>query len=95
MKKNLLLTLSPFALVGCAVVWGGAHKIVSADDNGIKIQYDTSLTSSVRTAAIAREHCKKLGKVAEPISAEMPGLLIGIVEEKYDCIAPAPSNGTR
>ena len=95
MKTQVLVALLAVAISGCAAVWGGAHNIVSANDNGIVIQYDTALTSSVRTAALAREHCKKMGKTAEPTSAEMPGLLLGIVEETYTCVAPASSSGSR
>ena len=81
-----ILSLS---LSGCVAVWGEAHKITSSDSNGIKIQYDKALTSSARTAAIAREHCKKFNKVAEPVGSEMPGLLFGIIEDSYSCVPKA------
>jgi hypothetical protein len=83
-----------FALGGCVAVWGGAHKIVSADSNGMRIRYDSGLTSSARTSAIAREHCKKFGKIAEPVDAEMPGALFGIIEETYVCKLPESTTGT-
>lgn len=86
-----LLLFAPVLLTGCVAVWGEAHKVVSADSNGIKIQYDTALTSSARTAMLARVHCKKFGKTSEPVEAEMPGLLIGIMEESYECIENASS----
>ena len=76
------------ALSGCAAVWGAAHKTISADSNGIKIQYDPSLTSTVRAQVLAREHCKQFSKVAEPVSSEMPGILLGIIEETYTCVTP-------
>ena len=70
---------------GCVAVWGEAHKITSSDSNGIRIQFDKAYASSARTAAIAREHCKKFNKVAEPVGSEMPGLLFGIIEDSYNC----------
>lgn len=76
-------------LTGCVAVWGEAHKIISSDSNGIKIQYDKTLASSARTAAIAREHCKKFSKVAEPVGSEMPGMLFGIIEDSYSCVPKA------
>lgn len=88
-----LLLASALFLTGCVTVWGEAHKVISEDANGIKIQYDSGLTSSARTSAIARNHCKKFGKVAEPMSAEMPGLLLGIIEETYACVTPEPTHG--
>lgn len=92
MKKNIcsswLAVCSALLLGGCVAVWGGATNIVHADSNGIKIQYDSGLTSSARTTAMAREHCKKYGKIAEPLNAEMPSVLIGIIEETYSCVSP-------
>jgi hypothetical protein len=53
----------------------------------IIIQYDTTMTSSTRTAAIAIEHCKQFGRSAEPVDAAMPVVLLGIIEEKpYSCV---------
>ena len=82
------LLLALLTLSGCVAVWGAAHKVVSADSNGIKIQYDPFSTSSVRATVLARDHCKTYGKVAEPVSAEMPGMLLGIIEETYRCVTP-------
>lgn len=84
MKKILILPV--LLLSGCVAAWGGAHNIVHSDQNSITIQYDSMVTSSVRASILARQHCNKTGKVAEPVSAEMPGLLLGIIEEKYNCI---------
>ena len=89
----LFLLVSALCLTGCVAIWGEAHKVVSEDASGIKIQYDRGLTSSARTTAIARNHCKKFGKVAESVSAEMPGLLLGIIEEEYACVTPEPTHG--
>lgn len=88
MKHVVSIFIIGFSLSGCVAVWGGAHKIVSADSNGMRIRYDSGLTSSARTSAIAREHCKKFGKIAEPVDAEMPGALFGIIEETYECKVP-------
>lgn len=76
------------ALTGCVAVWGEAHKVIEADSNGIKIQYDGALTSTARASFLAKEHCQKYGKIAEPIDAKMPGLLFGIIEESYLCVPP-------
>ena len=86
LARGTLLSLT-VSLVGCVAVWGAAHKVVSADSNGIKIQFDPGSTSSTRTAAIAREHCKSFGKVAEPNNATMPYL--GIIEDSYTCVTDA------
>jgi len=86
MKKFLILPI--FLFCGCVAIWGGAHNVVHSDESSITIQYDNMATSSVRAGILARQHCNKYGKEAEPVSAEMPGLLIGIIEEKYICIAP-------
>lgn len=95
-QTNQIVFISMVALFlgGCVAVWGGAHKIVSADSNGMRIRYDSGLTSSARTSAIAREHCKKFGKIAEPVDAEMPGALFGIIEETYVCKLPESTTGT-
>ena len=50
------------------------------------IQYDSALTSSVRTARLASEHCAKYDREAAPVDAGMPGVLLGIIEETYDCV---------
>ena len=76
-------------LVGCAAVWGAAHKVVRADENSISIQYDPMFTSTVRATVLAKEHCKKYGKIAEPVKSEMPGVLLGIIEETYECMEPS------
>jgi len=95
-KKFVNRTVSVFIFVavlplsGCVAIWGAAHKVVSADENSINIQYDKTLTSSARASALAREHCKKFGKLSEPIEAKMPGILFGIIEESYACIQNAP-----
>ena len=34
----ILSFIALLALSGCIAVWGAAHKVVSADENGIKIQ---------------------------------------------------------
>ncbi|MES3022479.1 MAG: hypothetical protein V4857_12945 [Pseudomonadota bacterium] len=88
MRSTLFILASALYVSGCVTVWGEAHKVKSEDENGIKIQYDSSLTSSARTSAMARNHCKKFGKTAEPMSAKMPGLLLGIIEETYACVTP-------
>jgi hypothetical protein len=88
----LALSVSCAVLSGCVAVWGQAHNVVSADESGITIQYDRSLTSTARTQVLAREHCKKFGKSAEPASAEMPGILLGIIEERYLCIDSKPAS---
>lgn len=94
-NRAVYIFIMAFALGGCVAVWGEAHKIVSADSNGMRIRYDSSLTSSARTSAIAREHCKKFGKIAEPVDAEMPGALFGIIEETYECKVPESSTDTK
>jgi len=75
-------------LSGCAAVWGGAHSVVEQNPNGIAIQYDPAFTSTIRAQVLAKEHCKQFGKIPEPLSAEMPGILLGIVEERYACVSP-------
>jgi hypothetical protein len=42
---------------------------------------------SVRTAALAKEHCKKFDKEAEAFHSEMPGILLGIIQDTYQCLA--------
>ncbi|MFW8602508.1 hypothetical protein ACOHYD_13650, partial [Desulfobacterota bacterium M19] len=84
-----LLCAACLASAGCAVVWGAAHKVVREDENSISIQYDPMLTSTVRAMILAKEHCKKYGKIAEPVKSEMPGALLGIIEETYECVEPS------
>lgn len=88
MRKLCFLTAIASTLMfsGCVAVWGQAHNVVSANDKEFKIQYDKGLTSSARAAALAREHCNKFSKSAEPVGAEMPGILFGIIEETYACV---------
>jgi hypothetical protein len=90
--KVIFAITALLALCGCVAVWGEAHKVMEANSEGIRIQYDKAMTSSVRTTAIAREHCKKYGKVAEPLDSRMPGMLFGIIEESFSCIT---SNETK
>ena len=35
---------------------------------------------------MAITHCNNFDKTAEVINAKMPGLLLGIIEEKYACV---------
>lgn len=88
-SERMMAVFSCMTLTGCVAVWGEAHKVVLADPNGIKIQYDPTLTSGLRAQVLARKHCKEFGKVSEPVSAEMPGILLGIVEETYRCVPQA------
>lgn len=87
-STTCLVVAAMIPLSGCVAVWGAAHKVVSADENGIKIQYDPFSTSSVRATVLAKEHCKKFSKIAEPVNSEMPGVLLGIIEETYACVTP-------
>jgi hypothetical protein len=80
-------------LSGCVAVWGAAHKVINADEKGITIQYDPTVTSSIRAQVIARDHCKSMGKLSEPVSSEMPGILLGIIEEVYSCVPQQGGNG--
>ena len=86
MKKYILLTAGMLATSGCVATWGAAHKVKFADENTFVVQYDTALTSSVRTARLATEHCAKYDRKAVAVDAGMPGILLGIIEETYDCI---------
>jgi len=71
---------------GCVAVWGSAHQITRADSDQFVVRYDPSLTSSVRTQALATAHCKEFGKVAVPKDSGMPGVLLGIIEETFACV---------
>ena len=86
MRLIAFLALCTLSLSGCVAAWGGAHKVKFADENTFVVQYDTALTSSVRTEALANKHCEQYGRVAKPVDAKMPGILLGIVEETYDCV---------
>ena len=86
MKKYLLLTVGVLATSGCAVAWGGAHKVKFADENTFVVQYDPLLTSSVRTTKLATEHCAKYDRKAVAVDAECARACLGIIEETYDCI---------
>jgi hypothetical protein len=86
LKKYLLLTIGLLTASGCVAVWQGAHKVKFADENTFVIQYDSSLTSSVRTARLATEHCAKYDRKAVAVDAGMPGVLLGVIEETYDCV---------
>jgi len=78
-------------LSGCVAVWGAAHHVENADQNGIKVRYDPTLTTSVRAQVVAREHCQSFGKDSEAVSAETSPLS-GIAEEVYRCIPKRGSN---
>ena len=87
LKPTIIISgLCVAGLSGCVAVWGSAHKVKFADENTFVVQYDTSLTSSVRTQALATEHCAKYGRIPKAVDAKMPGVLFGIVEETYDCV---------
>ena len=86
MKPILMFSVVLIVSSGCAAVWNGAHKVKFADENTFVIQYDPGLTSSVRTAKLANEHCAKYGRKAAAVDAAMPGALLGIIEETYDCV---------
>ena len=85
-QLSLCLIIVLLTLSGCIAVWGAAHKVVSADQNGITIQYDPMATSSVRAQVLAREHCEKFGKKSRPVGSRMAPFLLGIIEETYDCV---------
>ena len=86
LKRYLLLTIGLLTVSGCVAVWQGAHKVKFADENTFVIQYDSALTSSVRTAKLATEHCAKYDRKAVAVDAGMPGIMLGIIEETYDCV---------
>lgn len=86
MKRYLLLSIGLLTVSGCVAVWQGAHKVKFADENTFVIQYDSALTSSVRTARLATEHCAKYDRKAVAVDAGMPGIMLGIIEETYDCV---------
>ena len=84
-KLALCLIVMLLTISGCIAVWGAAHKVVSADQNGITVQYDPSSTSSLRAQILARDHCEKFGKKSRPVSSRMAPYP-GIIEETYDCV---------
>lgn len=87
LKPTIIISgLCVASLSGCVAAWGSAHKVKFADENTFVVQYDTALTSSVRTQALATEHCAKYGRIPKAVDAKMPGVLFGIVEETYDCV---------
>jgi hypothetical protein len=86
MRTLSIVILSSIVLSGCAAGWGAAHDVKFADENKFVIQYDRALTSSVRTQALAAEHCAKYNRVPKAVDAKMPGILLGIIEETYDCV---------
>jgi hypothetical protein len=90
MKKIMVVTSLTLVLQGCVAVWGQAHNVTQADETGFTVQYDKALTSTARTSKLAKEHCEKYGLVAEPVDAKMPGLLLGIIEERYNCVKKPP-----
>ena len=85
-KLPLFLIFVLLSLSGCIAVWGAAHKVVSADKNGITIQYDPFSTSSLRAQVLARDHCETFGKKSRPVGSRMAPFLLGIIEETYDCV---------
>ena len=86
MRLTSVVLSCSFALSGCVAAWGAAHNVMFADENTFVVQYDTGLTSSVRTQALASEHCAQYNRTAKAVDAKMPGVLFGIVEETYDCV---------
>jgi hypothetical protein len=85
MKRLLILPLFMLLLNGCVAVWGGAHKVIYSDSEKFVVQYDPAATSSIRGQVLARKHCESFGKKAEGVSSEMPGILLGIIEDVYIC----------
>lgn len=73
-------------LTGCAALWGGSYFVPEKNGKGIVIQYDTALTSSIMMQKIATKHCNNYNKKIEIIDSRMPGIMLGIIEEKYACI---------
>jgi hypothetical protein len=85
--KKLVVCFSMVATIaGCVAVWGSSYKIIEKNDSGITFQYDTALNSSAMMQKMASIHCEKFDKKAEVLDAKMPGLLLGIIEEKYACV---------
>ena len=85
--KKVLIYASLFPLIaGCVAVWGGSYNIKEENEAGITIQYDTALNSSAMMQRMAKTHCEKFNKKAEVVNAKMPGLMLGIIEEKYACV---------
>lgn len=85
-KKLVVCFLMAATLTGCVAVWGSSYKIKEENESGITFQYDTALNSSAMMQKMASMHCEKYGKKADVIDAKMPGLLLGIIEEKYACV---------
>jgi len=81
-----LLALTVAAQSGCVAAWGDSKKVVRADEQGIEIQYDSALFSSAGAQLIAKRHCAQYGKTPNAVNVEMPGLLLGIISETYDCV---------
>ena len=71
---------------GCVAVWGDSYKVKEKNENEIIFQYDSGINSSGMMQKMASEHCQRFGKEAEIVDAGMPGILLGIIEEKYACI---------
>ena len=84
---KLLTVLTVLGLTtACVATWGEAHNIKEANADSITIQYDSALASHGRTVALAEEHCAGYGKDAEFVADGMPGLLLGIIETKFNCV---------
>jgi len=84
--KISVFLVAGLALTGCVAAWGDSKEIKRADEAGLVIQYDSALFSSAGAAKIAGDHCAGYGKQAEIQDVQMPGLLVGIIQETYACI---------
>jgi hypothetical protein len=85
MKRLSFLFLFVF-LTGCAATWGGSYNIVEKDKSSITIRYDTALVSANWVKKKANKHCGKYDKTAKLETSKMPGVMVGILEDRFLCV---------
>ena len=85
-SNTAMLFVACCTMSGCVAAWGDSKKVTRANEAGIAIQYDNAMFSSAGAKMIADKHCAEFGKIAEIEDVQIPGVLLGIIQETYSCV---------
>ena len=61
------------------------HKVVAADTNSIRFHFDPIRTDLQKLSALAKEHCDKYDKEAQPIGVDAADQ--GLRQANFACVA--------
>ena len=91
--KLLILSIISLSMCNCVALWGGGHKVVYSNSEGMLIQFDPLISGPAKIAQVAQTEADKYGRVIVP-GAHEPSHYSGIHQRYFKFIKPAAGGRT-